>query len=459
MQRLKRFSTLTIYYYFNLNMRTKSNTFTISDQTCTVCIIIALCIWFSSALIFVTYTSKNNTSSFSKDLFNSIPSMKFQYSNTKQPNNTPQNKPSQSYFESISPELSPTGWKPVYLHTLNIRMPIEKMDYLLETYWYPHIPKLSFPTSTTPKQNQTEYKPTKIINNNHHKGIADIDFSILRKAKKQNKKPKIIDKQKPKIIANHKPNNIHIQPTTNNKYPTDWSMSCYPTQINNQQCIFNHMEYWSKSVSKIKSKAVINNKYVTFVKDCGGFNNIRQGFEYHVMIAWITNRTLVLPPDTPWYLIDRGGLTRGKDGLYETNQISWPNNEQRLDHTSNFDIWFDLNDMSLVIPVITAAEFIKREYDNLNIPHKYYAGDIVNKDVNVGQTFSRWLTEKANELNCNLPWGQLENVLYWPNEEQVKNKNNKIDSMWIDHRKSKTYTEHLKQQPFIHFPACKKGLT
>jgi hypothetical protein len=31
-----------------------------------------------------------------------------------------------------------------------------------------------------------------------------------------------------------------------------------------------------------------------------GFNNMRIGFEYAFALAWLTNRTLVIPPRKPW---------------------------------------------------------------------------------------------------------------------------------------------------------------
>lgn len=47
-------------------------------------------------------------------------------------------------------------------------------------------------------------------------------------------------------------------------------------------------------------------KYVTFEPDVGGWNNIRMQMETVIVFAAATGRTLVLPPDQPFYLLDKG---------------------------------------------------------------------------------------------------------------------------------------------------------
>jgi hypothetical protein len=49
-----------------------------------------------------------------------------------------------------------------------------------------------------------------------------------------------------------------------------------------------------------------SNKYVTFEPDVGGWNNIRMQMETVLVFAAATGRTLVLPPDQPMYLLNKG---------------------------------------------------------------------------------------------------------------------------------------------------------
>jgi hypothetical protein len=49
-------------------------------------------------------------------------------------------------------------------------------------------------------------------------------------------------------------------------------------------------------------------KYISFVPDRGGWNNVRMSMEIIFVIAAATGRTLVLPPDQPLYLLHVSAL-------------------------------------------------------------------------------------------------------------------------------------------------------
>jgi len=50
-------------------------------------------------------------------------------------------------------------------------------------------------------------------------------------------------------------------------------------------------------------------KYLTFQIDSGGWNNILMHFEIMVVLAWLTGRTMVLPPETRMYLLGEERLS------------------------------------------------------------------------------------------------------------------------------------------------------
>ena len=111
------------------------------------------------------------------------------------------------------------------------------------------------------------------------------------------------------------------------------------------------LKYWATPAAALPA----SNKYLTFKNDCGGLNNIRIVFEYAVLVASITKRTLVLPPDEAMYLIDWGPIARS-DAADKTH----PN--------SSLATFFSMRSLRAGLPVITAKEFIAKEGTRLNAP-------------------------------------------------------------------------------------------
>jgi GDP-fucose protein O-fucosyltransferase len=81
-------------------------------------------------------------------------------------------------------------------------------------------------------------------------------------------------------------------------------------------------------------------KYITFEPDVGGWNNIRMQMESVLVMAAATGRTLVLPPDQPLYLLNKG---KGHD-----NQHS-------------FADFFPFDEIRKRVNVISIKEFFERE--------------------------------------------------------------------------------------------------
>lgn len=51
---------------------------------------------------------------------------------------------------------------------------------------------------------------------------------------------------------------------------------------------------------------------MTFEPDHGGWNNIRMSMEVVLVFAFVTGRTLVLPPEQPMYLLNKGSVKDNK---------------------------------------------------------------------------------------------------------------------------------------------------
>ena len=84
-------------------------------------------------------------------------------------------------------------------------------------------------------------------------------------------------------------------------------------------------------------------KYVTFEPDVGGWNNIRMQMETVLVFAAATGRTLVLPPDQPMYLLDKG---KGHDKAH------------------SFADFFPFELIKQRVPVIEMAEFMAKVRSN-----------------------------------------------------------------------------------------------
>ena len=62
--------------------------------------------------------------------------------------------------------------------------------------------------------------------------------------------------------------------------------------------------YWNDPLTNKCAKRA-GGKYITFEYDIGGWNNIRMALEIVFIFAYITGRTVVLPPSTHLYLLDK----------------------------------------------------------------------------------------------------------------------------------------------------------
>ena len=110
---------------------------------------------------------------------------------------------------------------------------------------------------------------------------------------------------------------------------------------------------------------------LAFQTDSGGWNNILMQFEIMVVMAWITGRTLVLPPARRFYLLGE---------------------EPRL-----LEDFLDLNELRRLLPVLTAAEFV--EYSELG--HEAAADEEFHQFMHTHGYMPPW-NGLDNILSCSL---------------------------------------------------------
>ena len=88
-------------------------------------------------------------------------------------------------------------------------------------------------------------------------------------------------------------------------------------------------------------------RYVSFEPDRGGWNNIRMSLEIVIVFAAATGRTLILPPNTPFYLLKKGKKNTQHHGFAD---------------------FIDLKNEALLnkVPMITMKEFLEKEGTTAN---------------------------------------------------------------------------------------------
>lgn len=158
------------------------------------------------------------------------------------------------------------------------------------------------------------------------------------------------------------------------------------------------MKYWSlpDSASNGLYRLPLGDKYLLFISDCGGFNNIRMVFEYVLIIAWLTRRTLVIPPPSGWYLIDFGPFARMKPDPSD-------------DRVTDYDEFFDIEHLRAAVPIISTDDFRKLEGERLKIPSAAMKADLKTQEGR--HIWKEWI--KDSNAHPTLNWEPLSKVIYW----------------------------------------------
>lgn len=204
------------------------------------------------------------------------------------------------------------------------------------------------------------------------------------------------------------------------------------------------MYYWKKGIAKHEGKPSKQEKrtgkYLTFWSDCGGFNNIRMGFEYMLIVGYLTNRTVVLPPIEGWYLIDWGRRARM--------------NSEDSRGKSGYPEFFDFDHLNMEVDTCSTEEFIEAMSSELSIDSKFAENGYFDGGM---KDWRKYLNGKADKMDTNMAWGPLAHILNWPSIEAVQNGDHKPDRMFISNRDNIEYTEREQNLAWIHFPSCDKG--
>ena len=155
-------------------------------------------------------------------------------------------------------------------------------------------------------------------------------------------------------------------------------------------------------------------RFLAFQTDFGGWNNILMQFEIMVVMAWITGRTLVLPPAKPFYLLGE---------------------EPRL-----LEDFLDLNDLRRQIPVLTAEEFV--------------AFSKLGHETAADEKYHAYMHNHGYMP----PWNGLENILLFPPDAlQVRPE---LQARLAGPRQAKrqlvTISDEVEHCDLLYFPMTKQ---
>ena len=128
-------------------------------------------------------------------------------------------------------------------------------------------------------------------------------------------------------------------------------------------------------------------RYITFEPDRGGWNNLRMSLEIVIVFAAATGRTLVLPPDTPFYR-----LTEQSDSL-----------KSRHHGFAEF-LDFDNEALRRKVPMMKMSEFLEKEGKGANKMFTLPDGAVGNK---IRKAADRCLYLMKSDRPCELLYSFL----------------------------------------------------
>ena len=197
------------------------------------------------------------------------------------------------------------------------------------------------------------------------------------------------------------------------------------------------LQYWAEQSNSYYLAKHQQHRYVSFDADIGGLNNIRLGFEYAVVIAAITGRTLVLPPARPWYLINFGPMADGE-----------PGGETHLG-----DI-FDLPALSQAIPIMSAEAFIEQASKRLDIPEEFNKEACKSENKKLCHMHQRW-SDWLSANSAIVPWNPYDTLVCVPSVAAVQNAT-ELAEHYVDGRTLVEFSPWVNASPIMHFPSNDK---